>query len=67
MKNVSDHAITRKTTKIKWSILEYPELEGMHMEDQSPAPGIIHPQGGKDQKRTYDINPCHVVNPLFLK
>lgn len=49
MKKVSDHVIPRKTTKIKWGILEYPELEGMHKEDQNPTSGIIHPQAGKDQ------------------
>lgn len=44
MKKVSDHVVARKRTKMKWGIIEYPELEGMHKEDQSPAPGTIYPQ-----------------------
>lgn len=32
---------------------------------QSPTPGMIHPQAGKDQQRTYDVNPYHDVNPFF--
>lgn len=49
MKKLSDHVILRKKAKIKRGITEYPELEGMHKEDQSPSPGMIHPQAGKDQ------------------